>query len=98
VVREPPVTDFELHHAEGIYGGEGLGSSVATDGLVRADSVLEDIADGLEFCVFGYELAIADDRAEFVFGNGFGDLALHSVVEGGSKLAVLKGCRLGSRA
>jgi hypothetical protein len=98
VVREAPVADFELHHAEGIHGGEGLGASTATDGLMRADSVLEDIADSLEFCVFGDEVAIADDRAELVFGNDFGDLALHSVVEGGSKLALLKGCRLGSRA
>jgi hypothetical protein len=70
VVREAPVADFELHHAEGIHGGGGLGGSMATDGLVRADSVLEDIADGLEFCVFGDEVAIADDRAELVFGNG----------------------------
>lgn len=56
---------------------------MTTGSLVRVDSVLEGIADSLEFCVFGDEVAIADDRAELVFGNGFGDFAPHAKVEGG---------------
>ena len=57
---------------------------------MRADSVLEEVADSLEFCVFGDEVAIGDGIAELVFGDGFSELALYAAANRGPEIILLR--------
>ena len=51
--------------------------------MVCADCLLKKVGDGLEFCVFGVEITITDDRAELVFRDASGDLVVHAAVKRG---------------